>query len=65
MAHEGMILRNVLLQGVKDGILALPIHDAIATKQTNKDWAKETLLQEWYQWVKQLDCKARTHVTQN
>ena len=65
MAHEGMILRNVILKGVKDGILALPIHDAIATKQTNKDWAKETLLREWYQWVKQLDCKARTHVAQN
>lgn len=65
MAHEGMIMRNVLLQGVKDGVLALPIHDAIATSAANKDWAANTMLKCWGRWMKQLDPNARTTIKQN
>lgn len=65
MAHEGMILRNVLLQGLRDGVFALPIHDAIATKRSQKHWAMETMLREWHQWVKQLDPMAKTVVKQS
>jgi hypothetical protein len=43
MAHEGTIIRNILLQGVKDGMLALPIRDAVATKATDKNWVKNYL----------------------
>lgn len=64
MAHEGMIMRNVLLQGVKDGILALPIHDAIATKASDKDWAKETMLICWQKWICQLDGNAQSIIKQ-
>ena len=65
MAHEGMIMRNVLLQGGKDGVLALPIHDAIATKTTNKNWAKETMSKCWREWINQIDPKAKSKVKQN
>ena len=65
MAHEGMILRNVMLQGVQDDVLALPIHDAIATKAIHKDWAAETMLKCWGRWVKQLDANARTVIKQS
>lgn len=64
MAHEGMIMRNVLLQGVKDGVLALPIHDAIATKATDKNWARDTMLNCWAKWMAQLDVRSRSAVKQ-
>ena len=64
MAHEGMIMRNVLLQGVKDDVLALPIHDAIATKATDKNWAKETMSKCWSEWINQIDPKAKSKVKQ-
>jgi len=64
MAHEGMIMRNVLVQGVKDGVLALPIHDAIATKTTDKNWARDTMLHCWDKWMTQLDMRSRSAVKQ-
>mgnify|MGYP001455916648 CR=1 FL=1 len=64
MAHEGMIMRNVLLQGVKDGVLALPIHDAIATNTVNKDWARDTMLHCWSEWMKQIAVNPQTVVKQ-
>ena len=65
MAHEGMIMRNVLLQGVKDDVLALPIHDAIATKTTNKTWARETMIRCWTDWIDQLHPKTQTLIKQS
>jgi hypothetical protein len=47
MQLEGMILKKVMLQGVTDNVLALPIHDAIAVESHNADWAEETLRQYW------------------
>lgn len=47
MQLEGMILKKVMLQGVMDNVLALPIHDAIAVESHNADWAKDVLSESW------------------
>ena len=44
---EGQILKDVLLEGIKEDILCLPIHDAIAVQQQHQDWAKEAMLETW------------------
>ena len=41
---EGQILKQVMLEGVGQDIVALPVHDAVAVTQDNADWAKEDML---------------------
>ena len=36
---EGQILRRVVLRGVDEGIVCLPIHDAVAVQQGHQVWA--------------------------
>ena len=38
------ILKQVMVEGVEQGIVALPVHDAVAVTQDNADWAKEAML---------------------
>jgi hypothetical protein len=33
-----------MLEDVEQGIVALPIHDALTATQDNADWAKEAML---------------------
>ena len=40
----GQILKQVMLEGVEQGIVALPVHDAVAVMQDNANWAKEAML---------------------
>lgn len=47
MQLEGQILKQVMLKGVRDGVLALPIHDAVAVESQNADWAEATLKECW------------------
>ena len=47
MQLEGLILKDVLLLGVKAGILALPIHDAVAVEFQNQFRAKDTMEDVW------------------
>jgi hypothetical protein len=47
MQIEGVIMKKVMLQGVNDDVLALPIHDAIAIESQNEDWAKDVLKESW------------------
>lgn len=47
MNYEGEILKMVMLEGAKDGVVALPIHDAVAVKSSNKDWAERVLVKQW------------------
>ena len=47
MQLEGLILRDVLLRGAKAGILALPIHDAVAVEFDHQVWAKHTMEDAW------------------
>ena len=32
---------------LEKGIVALPVHDAVAVTQDNADWAKEAMLRAW------------------
>jgi hypothetical protein len=47
MQLEGLILKDVLLRGVRAGILALPIHDAVAVEFEHQDWAKDAMEDAW------------------
>ena len=44
---EGQILKDVLLEGIKEDIVCLPVHDAVAVQQQHQDWAKEVMLETW------------------
>ena len=44
---EGQILKDVLLEGIKEDIVCLPVHDAIAVQQGHEDWAIEVMLETW------------------
>ena len=46
---EGQILKQVLLEGVEQGIVALPVHDAVAVTHDNAEWAKEAMLRAWFE----------------
>jgi hypothetical protein len=34
---------------VEKGIVALPVHDAVAVTQDSADWAKEAMLRAWFE----------------
>ena len=36
-------MKQVMLEGVDRGIVALPVYDAVAVTQDNADWAKEAM----------------------
>ena len=44
---EGQILKNVILKGIKEDIVCLPVHDAVAVQQQHQNWAKEVMLEAW------------------
>ena len=44
---EGAILRKVMLEGIEQDIVSLPVHDAIAVKQGDAEWAKEAMERVW------------------
>ena len=45
--YEGQILKDVMLEGIKEGIVCLPVHDAVAVQQQHQNWAKEVMLETW------------------
>ena len=47
MNVEGEILKQVMLDGVKNGVVTLPVHDAIAVQARNECWARERLKHHW------------------
>ena len=44
---EGQILKKVMLQGVYEGIVCLPVHDAIAVPKRHQFWAVKTMMRTW------------------
>ena len=40
-------LRKVMFEGIEQGIVSLPVHDAIAVKQGDAEWAKEAMERVW------------------
>jgi hypothetical protein len=59
---EGQILKQVMLEGVDRGIVALPVHDAVAVTQDNADWAKEAMLRAWFEHANSGGAVARSRV---
>lgn len=59
---EGQILKQVMLEGVDKGIVALPVHDAVAVVQCNEEWAKEAMLRAWYEHANRKGDNARSRV---
>ena len=41
-------MKDVLLEGIKEDILCLPIHDAVAVQQQHQERAKEVMLETWH-----------------
>ena len=41
MNVEGEMLKQVMLDGVKDRVVTLPVHDAIAVQARNEGWARK------------------------
>lgn len=44
---EGAMLRHVMLQGIEEDIVCLPVHDAIAVPQQHEKWAVDAMLEAW------------------
>jgi hypothetical protein len=59
---EGQILKQVMLEGVGQDIVALPVHDAVAVTQDNADWAKEAMLRAWFEHANSGGSVARSRV---
>ncbi len=57
---EGQMLKNVMLEGVKEGIVCLPVHDAVAVPLDHIGWACDEMR---YQWDKQMDVSGLARVT--
>lgn len=47
MNDEGELLKQVMLKGVSEGVVVLPIHDAIAVKHSDVDWGINTMKSVW------------------
>jgi hypothetical protein len=63
MQLEGLILKDVLLRGVRAGVLALPIHDAVAVEFDHQDWAKDAMEDAWQSVMSEFHKTAKTSVT--
>lgn len=44
---EGQILLDVMLEGVEQNIVALPVHDALAVNIEHLQWCKEQMIEKW------------------
>ena len=47
MNHEGELLMRVMLKGVKEDKVVLPVHDAVAVKKVDEEWAIKALKDTW------------------
>ena len=56
---EGQILKDVMLEGIKEDIVCLPVHDAIAVQQQHQDWAIEVMLETWQEHLKGVKTKVK------
>ena len=65
MQLEGLILKNVILSGTRAGILALPIHDAVAVEFDHQDWAKDAMEDAWQTVMSEFYPSARSAVKIN
>ena len=47
MNHEGELMMRVMLKGLKEDKVVLPVHDALAVKKVDEEWAIRTLKETW------------------
>ena len=47
MNIEGEIIKYVMLKGIDESKVVLPIHDAIAVKVQDADWGRNTMHEAW------------------
>lgn len=59
-SFEGQILKNVMLEGVREGIVCLPVHDAVAVPLDRITWACDEMR---YQWDKQMNVSGLARVS--
>ena len=50
MNHEGELLMRVMLKGVKEDKVVLPVHDAVAVKKVDEEWAIKALKETWLEY---------------
>ena len=56
---KGQILKRVMLKGVDEGVVCLPVHDAIAVQRRHESWAVKTMISTWTEVV---GCDVRPRV---
>ena len=56
---EGQILKDVMLEGIKEDIVCLPVHDAVAVQQQHQNWAKEVMLDTWQEHMNGVKTKVK------
>ena len=44
---EGQILKDVMLQGVEENVVVLPVHDAVAIQTDSVHWAVSAMQETW------------------
>jgi len=59
---EGQILKDVMLEGIKEDIVCLPVHDAVAVQQQHQDWAKEVMLETWQEHMHGVKTKVKVDI---
>jgi len=62
---EGEIMMHVMLTGMKDNVMTLPIHDAIAVKQRHAEWGEEAMRAAWEYTAHHWDASAKASVKVN
>jgi len=62
---EGSIMRHVMLTGMKDDVMTLPIHDAIAVPQKYSEWAESAMAAAWEYTAHHWDASAKASVKVN
>ena len=60
---EGRILRKVMLDGIKENIFALPIHDAVAVELDHMSWACDAMSEAWEAEMKEIHKGAKAVVS--
>ena len=50
---EGQIALGIMHEGVKAGVVVLPVHDSVITTVENKEWLREQMTVQWANHVKE------------
>ena len=65
MQLEGLVMRKVMMQGIQNNIIALPIHDAVAVEFENQWWAQDVMEDAWQTVMSEFHNNAKTQVKIN